>query len=142
MQKYIVTFIAIVSATVLFAQKTPETYMKLIPALPKDSCSATHENVEQFRGKVEQLIDEIQADIDARNENITETVEANKGTVEQKMTNQMTQMYGLSEAEMEKIKNSGDMSEADQAALANKIMMQKTNMSRKAAWLGVCQGCT
>ena len=43
--------------------------------------------------------------------------------------NQMASQYGLSDEEVQKMKSNKKMSEADKAALADKMMMQQTNIS-------------
>ena len=41
----------------------------------------------------------------------------------------MSQQYGVSQADIEKMKNSKNMTAAEKQALANKMMSQQTNMS-------------
>lgn len=129
MKKNILTSIAIGFATVLFAQKTPEVYLKTIPALPKDSCSVTNEEVSLYMEKVQTLIIEINNDIHARNQKADACVKSNKAVAQENAAKQLQQTYGMSDADINKMKNSKNMSDAEKKELANKMMMQQTNMS-------------
>jgi len=124
---FIILVFCIVTTT--HAQNTPESYLKRIPALPKDSCSATLESNQMYTEKVQSLIDEIQSDIEARSEKVNATAEANKDVAEANAMSQVSQMTGISQADLNKLKNSKNMSAAEKQALASQIMMQKTNMS-------------
>ena len=129
MKKYCFTILAWCFMMTVNAQVTPESYLKRIPALPKDSCSVTLESNQMYTEKVQSLIDEIQSDIEARNEKANAAVEANKGAVEANAMSQVSQMTGMSQADLNKLKNSKNMTAAEKQALANQMLMQKTNMS-------------
>jgi hypothetical protein len=129
MKKYFLTIVVFCMVTTIHAQNTPESYLKRIPALPKDSCSVTLESNQMYTEKVQSLIDEIQSDIEARNENVNASVEANKDAIEANAMNQVSQMTGMSQADLNKLKNSKNMTAAEKQALANQILMQKTDMS-------------
>ncbi len=51
------------------------------------------------------------------------------GDMEANAMKQMQQKYGMSEEDMNKMKNSRNMTDAEKKALANKMVMQQTNMS-------------
>lgn len=129
MKLYFFTIVVFCIVTTIHAQNTPESYLKRIPALPKDSCSASLESNQMYTEKVQSLIDEIQADIEARNEKVNAAAEGNKEAIEANAMNQVTQMTGMSQADLNKLKNAKNMTAAEKQALANQIMMQKTNMS-------------
>ncbi len=122
-------FFILIFGAIGYAQTSAEAYMKSIPALPKDSCSASLESNQMYTEKVQSLIDELQADIEARNEKVNAAAEANKDAVEANAMNQVSQMTGMSQADLTKLKNSKNMTDAEKQALANQILMQKTNMS-------------
>jgi|WetSurMetagenome_2_1015567.scaffolds.fasta_scaffold04185_5 hypothetical protein len=129
MKKYIF-FLAAVTLTVMAsAQTKTNEYLKKIPAIPKDSCNVTKANAEAFESQVGDLIEQLNADIDKLTELQEKTMEDNQATAEKTMMNKVSQQTGLSQADLEKLKNKKDMTPADKKALANQIMQQQTNMS-------------
>ncbi len=111
------------------AQTRSQEYMKRIPALPKDSCNATRASVENFVSVVSALRDELETEIEDIRESVESHIESNAGKAEENVMKQMSQMYGMSQADINKMKNSRNMSEADKEALANKILSQQANMT-------------
>jgi len=115
------------------AQTRTQEYMKKIPALPKDSCNATRSSVEGFVSQVSALRDELVTEIEGIREAVDSHMESNADVAEANAMKQMAQMYGMSQADINKLKNAKDMSDADKQALANKMMMQQANMSMDEA---------
>ena len=111
------------------AQTRSQEYMKRIPALPKDSCNATRASVENFVTVVSALRDELETEIGGIRESVESHMESNAGKAEENVMKQMSQMYGMSQADINKIKSSKNMSDADKQALANKMLSQQANMT-------------
>lgn len=115
------------------AQTRTQEYMKKIPALPKDSCNITRASAEDFIARVAVLRDQMVSEIEQLRESIDSHMEANAPTAEENAMKQMSQMYGMSQADLEKMKNAKNMSAADKQALANNMMSQQANMTMDEA---------
>lgn len=115
------------------AQTRTQDYMQKIPALPKDSCNATRMSVENFVSGVSFLREELVNEIEGIREAVESHMESNTDVAEENVMNQMSQMYGISQADLEKMKNSKDMTAAEKQALANKMMSQQANMTMEEA---------
>lgn len=110
------------------AQTQTEAFLKKIPALPKDTCNITKSNVEDFTLMVSTVIEEIETQIDALENVADEKMEGSEEIAKANAMKQMSQQYGLSPEQMQKMQ-SGKMSEADKQALANQVLQQQANMS-------------
>lgn len=111
------------------AQTAFESYMKRVPALPRDSCNISRANAESFAQQVSALTEELTNDIEERNRKSNEYAEENRGAMEDNAMKQVQQQYGMSEEDINKMKNSKNMTDAEKQAMANKMVMQQTNMS-------------
>jgi len=129
MKKSVSLIIAILITIMASAQTKTNEYLKKIPSIPKDSCNVTKANADAFVLKVGALIDQLKADMDALTELQDNTMENNKETAEKTVMNQMSQQYGISQEDLEKLKNKKNMTDAEKKELANKMMQQQTNMS-------------
>ncbi len=129
MRKLIFLLIAISVTIMASAQTKTNEYLKKIPAMPKDSCNVTKANAEAYKAMVGNIIDQLKADIDNLSELQSKTMENNKETTEKTMMNKMSQQYGISQEDLEKIKNKKNMTDAEKKELANKMVQQQTNMS-------------
>jgi len=133
MKKSISFLIAILITVMASAQTKTNEYLKKIPAIPKDSCNVTKANALSFESQVGDLIEQLNADIDKLTELQEKTMKENQGTAEQTMVNQMSQQYGISQADLEKLKNKKNMTDAEKKELANKMIQQQTNMTMDEA---------
>jgi hypothetical protein len=115
------------------AQTRTQEYLKKIPALPKDSCNAKRESVEGFVNGVSALRDQLTNEIEVIREAVDSHMESNADMAQENVMKQMSQMYGVSQADIDKMKNAKNMSDADKQALANKMMSQQTNMTMDEA---------
>lgn len=129
MRKLALISFALCSGLILSAQTKTADYLKKIPPLPKDSCNVSKASVESFREKTGVIILQLQDDIDAINEKVNQKMEGGAGTAQENAMKQMSQMYGVSQSDLEKMKNSKNMTAAEKQALASKMMSQQTNMS-------------
>jgi hypothetical protein len=120
----------LLSLTVVYAnaQTNAESFLNKMPGLPKDSCNITKTEVESLTQKVSALIDQTENEIDVLNEKANEKGHGNEEAAKEAAMQQMSQQYGLSQDEMNKMK-SGKMSAAEKQAMANKVLQQQTNMS-------------
>jgi len=103
--------------------------MKKLPALPKDSCNITRAAAEDFAATVAGLEKQLQEELKAINKSVDMHMKANEGSARNNAMKQMSEMYGISQADLEKMKNSKNMSAAEKQAMANKMMSQQTNMT-------------
>jgi len=110
------------------AQKISNGYLMKIPALPVDSCNVTRENAEAFILKVSILEAQLKNEIDTLNQTVDQYMKSNAGAAQERAVQQMSQQYGLSQADIEKLKNK-NLSAAEKQEIANKMMQQQTNMS-------------
>lgn len=128
-------FILLASGIVITgaAQTLTQNYMKQIPALPRDSCNISRNSVEDFKSRVEALKEKLDQEIESIKEAVDTQMESNAGKAQENMMKQMSQMYGISNEDMDKMKNAKTMSAADKQAMANKMMQQQVNMSMDEA---------
>jgi hypothetical protein len=129
MKKVSFVFIALFISAIASAQTRTTDYMKKIPALPRDSCNVTKANAESYTAQVSSILTQIESDLDMLNKMVDKHMKDNTATAQQTAMNQMSQQYGISQADMEKMKNSKNMSAEEKKALANKMMQQQTNMT-------------
>jgi pyruvate/2-oxoglutarate dehydrogenase complex dihydrolipoamide acyltransferase (E2) component len=126
------TYIILLAAGLTLAaagQKTPSDYLRMIPQLPKDSCGTTRAGVDLYTQLVETLINQLENDISARDRTLSAGMANNEAAAKENALKQMSQMYGMSQEDIDKIRNSKNMSAADKQAMANKMVQQQTNMS-------------
>lgn len=125
-------FIFILLMTIIFlsqvhAQKTAFEYLKKAPTIPDSVCSCT-ENVKQnFESSVIALADVVTDDAHKRARADENYMEQNKEQIKASMMKEMATKSGMSQQELEAMKNK-KMSKEDKQALANK-MLQQYNMS-------------
>ena len=84
------------------AQTRTQEYMKKIPALPKDSCNATRSSGEGFVSQVSALRDELVTEIEGIREAVDSHMESNADVAEANAMKQMAQMYGMTQADINK----------------------------------------
>lgn len=128
MKTIVVFLIAIFSVFAAESQTLTESYLKKIPALPKDSCNITREAMEAFQQKVADLKTQIDSEIESLKEAANNKGAVNEEAAKEHAMQQMSQQYGLSPEQMAQMK-AGKMSAADKQALANQVLQQQTNMS-------------
>jgi len=133
MKKFLFFLAAVAFTAMAPAQVKTNEYLKKIPAIPRDSCNVTKANAELFSASVGTIIEQLKADIDNLSELQDNNMENNKETAEQTVMNQMSAQYGISQADLEKIRNKKDMTDAEKKELANKMIQQQANMSLEEA---------
>jgi len=125
----ILSLIVVTVALTAGAQSTAEGFLKKIPALPADSCNATRAVIESFTQQVSSLINEIEDEIGRLNRHANESAGNNEEAAKAAALKQMSQQYGMSQDDIEKMKNAKNLSAADKQAMASRMMTQQTNMS-------------
>jgi len=111
------------------AQNISNGYLMKIPALPADSCNVTRAGVERFTQQVSALAGQLKDEIDTLNRTVNRHMKANEGSAQERAMKQMSQQYGMSQSDIEKMKNSKNMTAEEKQAFANKMMSQQTNMT-------------
>ena len=129
MRKLALILIVLSIASMSSAQTVFDSYMKRVPALPRDSCNITKAAMESFVQQCSLISEELSNYIEEIRRKSDENAEANRGTMEKNAINKVQQQYGMSEEDINKLKNSKNMTDAEKKALANKMLMQQTNMS-------------
>jgi hypothetical protein len=112
-----------------FSQKTPESFLGIMPSPPSGICGMSSANISPFAEKVNKLSSQIEEEIKKRKEERSSHLEDDKT----KMLQNLAGQTGLSAADMAKLQGGGQLSEAEGMALANRMMGQKYNMSVEEA---------
>lgn len=129
MKKTALILLALSIGLIASAQTSFESYLKRVPALPKDSCNISKASAENFVRQVTDLIEELSNDIEERKQRVDDYAEEKEGDMQANAMQMMQQKYGMSEEDLKKFKNSEEMTEDETQAMADKIMKQQTNMS-------------
>lgn len=129
MKKPALILIALSIGLSISAQSLFESYIKRVPELPKDSCNISRAEMESFVERCSALKDELSEVIEERTRLAEEYAESNRGTMEDNAVRQIQKQYGISDEDINKMKSSEDMTDAEKKAMANKMVMQQTNMS-------------
>jgi len=129
MRKSVFILIALGIASMTSAQTVFDSYMKRVPALPRDSCNISKAGVESLVQQCSIISEELSSYIEEIRRKSDEYAEENRGTMENNAMKQVQQQYGMSEEDINKLKNSKNMTDAEKKALADKMVMQQTNMS-------------
>lgn len=128
MKSTVLLIVSVLLVNLIHAQSLTSGFLNKIPALPKESCNISKTDVEAFQQQVSALDTEIKNQIRVLRQLENAQGKNAEKQAKQNAMQQMSEQYGLSQEEMNKMKN-GKMSEADKKALANKMMQQQTNMS-------------
>ena len=129
MKKIVFSLIVVTVTISAGAQKISNGYLMKIPALSADSCNVTRAGVEKYTQQVSSLEEQLKSEIDLLNKTVDEHMKSNQGSAQEAAMKQVAQQYGLSQTDIDKMKNSKNMTAAEKQALANKMMSQQTNMT-------------
>jgi hypothetical protein len=127
MRRVLIILIFMCPVITLSAQYVTESYLNKTPELPGDPCDITLAQVENFTSQVSILSGQVDNAIGEMKRNAGQSAKANEAAYKDQAMKQMAQM-GVSQEEMAKME-SGKMTAAEKQALANKMMMQQTNVS-------------
>ena len=123
MKKFVIISL-IVTANFGKAQFKTQEFVDNIPMLPTEICKIKTEERNAFLTEVNAKKDEINAQI----KKTKSLAKPNENQAKEMAISQMQSQYGLSDEEAKKMK-SGKMSAQEKKALADKMMMQQTNIS-------------
>lgn len=115
------------------AQTKTDEFLKRVPSLPVDSCNITEARVESFTEQVSDLYKEIRNEIRQLNNQTKKSAKNSESAAKDAAMTQLSQQYGMSQEDLEKMKNAKNLTPAERKDLANKMMLQQTNMSMDEA---------
>jgi hypothetical protein len=106
-------------------QVTPEAFMGTMPELTGSPCGMKDKQLNDYLTKVSEISQQIDDEISRRDQE----AEANAEGAEDQMKTRMGKEAGLSDADIGKLKNMDNLSEAEQAALVDEMLDGKYNLS-------------
>lgn len=109
------------------AQKTAFEYLKNAPAIPASVCSCSEKIQQDFESSISAFADIVTKDARKRARADESYMEQNKEQIKSSMMKEMSAKSGMSQQELEAMKNK-KMSKEDKQAMANK-MLQQYNLS-------------
>jgi hypothetical protein len=119
--------LVILLTCMLFSNAYPQlasSFLANIPDLPKDPCLMTEEQQHEFNNQVNILLKELEEVISPKKKAIEKEAVGSRNEIEKKMV----QEYGLSNAELQKLKNK-ELSKEEKKAIADKMLQEKTGIS-------------
>jgi hypothetical protein len=114
---------------ILQAQNTAYDYLKKAPGIPLTVCNANSGTQNAFATAVNDLSAAIHEDAQKRSNDAEEYMNGNQ----EQMKANMMKKSGLTDEEMKKLQDEGEMSDADKQAMADRMMRQQTNISLEEA---------
>ena len=127
MKKKFLFYMLLIVALLSYAQPTPEVFIARTPPPPGNECNSTAAQKENYLKKVRELKDTLEKRIFVLKQEGKENAKEFQEQAKQKMANQ----YGITAADMEKMKqiNNSQMSKeekkAEKLAMAEKMMQQQ-----------------
>jgi hypothetical protein len=106
-------------------QVTPEAFMGQIPSLSGAPCGMKGEQLGIYLTRVSEISQQIDDEISR----LEQAAEADAEGAEDQMKTRMGKEAGLSDGDIEKLKNMDNLSEAEQAALVDQMLDGKYNLS-------------
>lgn len=116
------TFVLILTS--LVSAQSGYNFLARLPNLPSDACSMGKEQRENFNRDLNKFLKEIDAEVETLRRNARKDAENMRPEIEKKMAEE----YGLSGAEVQKLKNR-KMSKEEKKAIADRMMQEKTGIS-------------
>jgi hypothetical protein len=120
------SFVILLSVMLLSQAFAQEAYffMSKIPPLPGNACSMDSMQQRLYKDDVNQLLQDLSDAISPRKKAIKTDVENSREQIEKNMA----QQYGLSNADIQKLKNK-ELSKEEKKAIADKMLQEKTGIS-------------
>lgn len=125
MKNLFITGLLCLGPMFLIAQTTAEEYLSQLPAAPKNVCSMTGEQKTAFLDWVGLTLDKLEKDIANRRDMAEAIMDSRK----EEMQAGSMQQAGLSEEDIEKMKNAETMNEEDKKDMADQMLQKQMNMS-------------
>lgn len=133
MRNFLIFLLILAGICNTYSQLTPEAYIRKIPILPGDTCNTLKINVQNFTSQVNSLNEQVLDDTRMRIKQANANAKTNEAAMKEGAMKQMSQQYGISEEDMNKMRNAKNLSPTEKQAMANKMMMQQTNISMDEA---------
>lgn len=120
-------FLAIFSLLIFnaLAQKTAEEFLAEVPELTFDPCTADYLQKKEFGEIIQKLGDSVRAELEARQQESEKFHEDNQD--EEKIN--VLMKLGYTREQAEKLKYADQMSEEEQMAIADEMLMNRNNMN-------------
>lgn len=99
-------------------QSDPQTYISKIPSLPEKACNITGAEKTEYSN----ILNNLHRDITNEIRQLKKEAKMNAKDNEDKIKQNMAKQYGLSESDLEKMKNKKNMTEAERKELMQKMM--------------------
>lgn len=124
--KTLLLFLTSVLATSgCFAQVTAQSFMGRIPSLPNNYCTITSIEKDEFKVRVTDLINELQTEIEKRQNEQEQFAENNA----EQMRDNIARQMGASPEDIAKLQKGENMSDEEAMKLANKMLGNTMNLS-------------
>jgi hypothetical protein len=120
-------FLAVFSLLIseALAQKTAEEFLAAIPDLTFDPCTADYSQKREFEEEILVLGNSVRAELEARQQ---ESEQFHKEHQDEEKINVLMKL-GYTREQADKLKNTDQMSEEEQMAIADEMLMNRKNMN-------------
>jgi hypothetical protein len=129
MKKFVVLFTLLTTGLTLNAQSTVEAFMSKASDIQLNQCNVTRPEVAKFHESISTLKGEIDEKLEKLNDEAQADADQNEDTAKRNAEKKLTEEYGISKENMDKLKNKEKLSEADKEALINNALKGQGNMS-------------
>jgi hypothetical protein len=129
--------------SISFAQVKPEAFIGMLPGIPKNVCSMKQTDRDMYIAKIDSIKELIENERARRDSDM----DANADTYEKQAMEKVSQQYGLSQQDIQKLKNKKEMTKEEKDEIINKALkksgnisldevkkLKKMNKEEKAAW--------
>ncbi|MGE5499333.1 MAG: hypothetical protein ACM3Q2_14730 [Syntrophothermus sp.] len=120
----ILPFVFALILTSILSAQSGYSFLSRLPNLPSDACSMGKERKENFNKELNKFLKEIDEEIETMRRKVRKDAENLRPEIEKKMAEE----YGLSGAEVQKLKNK-KISKEEKKAIADRMMQEKTGIS-------------
>lgn len=125
MKKFLFLIVSTLITSATLAQVTPEAFLSMLPAIPKNACSDEIDARNNFIAKLDSISELIENERSRRNENI----ESNSEVYEKQAMDKFAKQYGLSQEDIKKLQNDDNMTDEEKDAIINKALQNSGNIS-------------
>jgi len=129
MKKFVVLFTMLTTGLMLNAQSTVEAFISKASDIPLNQCRVTRQEVTKFHESISTLKEEIDEKLEKLNDEAQADADQNEAIAKRNAEKKLTEEYGVSKENMDKLKNKEKLSEADKEALVNNALKQQGDMS-------------
>ena len=129
MKKFVVLFTMLTTGLMLNAQSTVEAFISKASDIPLNQCNVTRQEVAKFHESISTLKEEIDEKLEKLNEQAQADADQNEAIAKRNAEKKLTEEYGVSKENMDKLKNKEKLSESDKEALVNNALKKQSDMS-------------